>query len=785
MVSPLVRKLGRDVRRHRAQFIAVAVTMFLGVTLFAASYDSFQNLRASYDATHSEFRFANLTIGGGDVAALAEEVGRVDGVEDIAIRSVVDVPFEIAGTKLLGRVVELPSGGQPPVNRISVVEGRYLDPANPHGILVEQHMAEHFGLTPGDTISILGGEGWFVGDVIGIAASPEYIWPARDRQNVITSPDNFGVVFAATDVVAAAGAAAPNELVVYYTDGRPDAALTQRLTTSATSAGATSVLTREEQASNAALEEDLRGFEEMALFFPILFLASAAMAAYVTISRLVATQRPYIGVMLANGFTRRQVLRHYLGYGLLPGVAGSIPGAIAGVLSARVVTRMYTELLAIPLTLIQFYPATLAAAIGFGLGASLLAALAPALAASQVQPALAMRGETPSGRGRRSLVERLIPRLGRLPLGWRMAMRSVGRNPRRTAYTVIGVVLSLTLVLVSWGMLDTIDHLLTRQYVEIQREDATVFFSAPLGAAEVAGLQEVPGISAIEPVLEAPVSLAFGDRHYSTVLVMMEASTTMHRFYQGGAWVDLPEDGMLVGRSLRRLIGIESGDMVGVTVADLGVTLDVRVAGFVDEPLGTLSYASRTGVEMALGAPLPATSALVRYDAGAEPALVRQAVTASPQVAAFEDANAVYGTMQDLMVLFYAFVGVMLVFGSAMAFALIFSSMTVNISERSREIATLLAVGTSRRAVSRLAMAENLLVVAVGIPLGLIAGYYMSKVAMSTFSSDLFAFDLYMRPTTFVLAATAMIVVALLSQWPGLRAVRRIDIARHIKERAA
>ena len=78
MVSPLTRKLGRDAARSKAQFIAVAVTMFLGVTLFAASYDSYQNLQASYSATHTEFRFANLTIGGGDTDAAVHRAGRRD-----------------------------------------------------------------------------------------------------------------------------------------------------------------------------------------------------------------------------------------------------------------------------------------------------------------------------------------------------------------------------------------------------------------------------------------------------------------------------------------------------------------------------------------------------------------------------------------------------------------------------------------------------------------------------------------------------------------------------------
>ena len=67
MVSPLNRKLVRDMRRHRAQFVAVAITIFLGVAVFAASYDSFQNLEASYSQTFVDYRFANLTVRGGEV----------------------------------------------------------------------------------------------------------------------------------------------------------------------------------------------------------------------------------------------------------------------------------------------------------------------------------------------------------------------------------------------------------------------------------------------------------------------------------------------------------------------------------------------------------------------------------------------------------------------------------------------------------------------------------------------------------------------------------------------
>ena len=82
-----------------------------------------------------------------------------------------------------------------------------------------------------------------------------------------------------------------------------------------------------------------------------------------------------------------------------------------------------------------------------------------------------------------------------------MALRGIGRNPRRTTYTMIGVVLSLMLVLVSWGMIDTIHHLLDRQFVEIQQEDASVYFVGPVDSAEVAALVATDGVAAAEPSL--------------------------------------------------------------------------------------------------------------------------------------------------------------------------------------------------------------------------------------------------------------------------------------------
>jgi putative ABC transport system permease protein len=781
MVTPLQHKLWRDLGRNRAQFIAITITIFLGVTIFGATFDSYQNLRASYDATATEFHFANLTVSGGDVRKFSQTAAATGGVESFELRSSADVPFHVGDVKLLGRIVGIPPDST--VNQLRVLEGDL--PGEDTEIVLEQHMADHFGLVPGNTIQIHKADGWSDLTITGVVASPEYIWPSRDRQEILTSPDNFGVAFASQTLAATLTDGVANEAMLYYTGGTENEALSLSLSEQARSLGATNVYTRAEQASNAALDEDLAGFEEIAVFFPIMFLVAAAMAAYVMISRLVQAQRPHIGGMLANGFSRRQVLRHYLGYGLIPGLFGSIPGAVAGVFLARLITGLYTSMLAIPVTLISFYPVTLVGAIAFGLIASLVAALAPSLVASRVVPAEAMRGETPGGEGRRSIIERVIPPLANAPVGWRMAIRGIGRNRRRTVYTIIGVVLSLMLVLVSWGMIDTVNSLMDRQFVQIEREDATVYLAGTAGTDDVHALTGIDGVAAAEPVLTLPVSVANADAHYDTALTVLADDTIMHRFVTPeGEWIPLPVEGVVLGESTRDLLDIEMGDQVTLSVTGLG-DVDASVVAFVDEPLGTLAYMARSEAESLTGVPLPATSAMVKYGPSTDSAELRSAIAESADVAAFEDTKALYSTMQDYMVLFYAFVGVMLVFGGAMAFALIFSSMSVNIAERTREVATLLAVGTDRRTISRYITAENLLVAILGIPLGLMVGYLAAWEAMGSFSSDLFSFDLSMRPMTFVWAALAILVVGLISQLPGLRAIRRISIAKVVKERSA
>ncbi|MEZ5143176.1 MAG: FtsX-like permease family protein [Acidimicrobiales bacterium] len=350
-------KTRRDVRRQLPQFVAVAVTVLLGVALFVASFDAFRNLEASYDTTYTRLHFADLTVTGGDVARFAGEAAGVDGVAATATRTQADLPMQVGTAKPYGRVIGLPPAGQPPVDQVDVVAGTYLDPGRPDGVLLERHAADHFGLGPGATVEVVGADGPRTLTVVGVADSPEYLWPARSRQDILTDPDSFAVVFAPEATARAlAGVTGPNQALVELTPaGRAGDAL-DRLEARARAAGAADVQPRAEQPSNAALHEDINGFAEMSVAFPLLFLTAAAIAAYVLLTRRVLSERPVIGMLRAAGARRGPVVVHYLGHGVLAGLLGAVPGVVVGVVATTWVTRAYTSAVDVPDTVVARHP---------------------------------------------------------------------------------------------------------------------------------------------------------------------------------------------------------------------------------------------------------------------------------------------------------------------------------------------------------------------------------------------------------------------------------------------
>ncbi len=795
-MSTLALKRRRDMGRQKWQFIAVGVTVVLGVAMFAGTFNAYLNLGSSLAGSYDRLAMADMTVVGA-ADGFVDEVVEIEGVANAIERRQADAPMEIDDVTLVGRVVGMPVDGQPAINMLDISDGEYLDPSDEAGVVLETHAAQDFGIGVGDTFSIAGTEV----TVRGIATSTEYLWPARDSQNVFTAPNSFAVVFADESWLPDGGPAVTEQVLVLYDDGVDTEALDDEVAAAATAAGANVAEPLELQASNFIINEEISGLQTMAIAFPLLFLAAAGMAIYVVITRLVYSQRGVIGTLRASGFDGGRMSRHYLGFGVSVGLIGAVIGMILGSLLGRGMTAIYTNVFGIPDLVARVHVPTIVAALAFGLVAGALAAVPPARIVARMPPAEAMRGDVPTDGSHRSVFEQLIPPLRRAPVRVRMSLRGIQRNTKRSVSMILGVVLGMTLIIASWGMLDTMLLAFDRQFDEVAIDDASVVFDESVGDAQVERVESVGdaqvervesvgGVAVAEPVVALPAVVVSGDERFQTSLEGYRAGTQVHGFSP-----PLPPDGVLLGQATEGLLDIGEGDEVVIEFAPLDATITATVAGFVDEPLGTLAYMDVEALTASLAAADPAVTAevlaqpsitLVKavFEDGADGDAVLDRLRDVEGVAVVVDSNEVEDLIQDFQLFFYVFIGMMIVFGGAMAFALIFNIISVNTAERTGEYASMRANGLTHRRVPSLIVGETGLLTAIGIVPGLIVGYLAAAAFVGSFSSVEFPITLELRPLSYIGVIVVMFVVAGLSLIPAVRSVRRIDVGEVVRERS-
>jgi putative ABC transport system permease protein len=779
-------------KRQKWQFMAVGVTVVIGVMMFAATYDSYLNLTASYEQTYERLAFADMTIAGGD-EDLPEILAAIDGVQSVTTRHSADLPITIGVDTLRGRLVGTPTSGQPDMNKLDVQQGKYLTENGEFEAVAEVHVARTFDLGVDDAFTVVVGPGQEF-SITGIAASAEYIWPAASTQEIFPNPEQFGVFFVDEDLVSQLPASVSvRETLVLYDPDVVTEDVDALVHDAASNAGATSILTQADQPSNSTLQLDVEGFGEMAVMFPILFLTAAGMAVYVLLTRIVFSQRSIIGTLRASGMEPSELRRHYLGYGLWIGTAGAVIGVLIGIIAGSLMTDMYTGLLDIPDTVVVIRPTTIIVGLLFGVVAGALSALLPARAAYRIAPAEAMRGQAPLMTGGKSTIEKVIPPLSKLPVRTRMTLRGIGRSKRRSVSTVIGVVLALVLILASAGMVDSIVTMVNKQFNEIALQDASAIASEPVTTDMVADINAVPSVTRAEPVTSFGASITNNGDTYATTLQGFENGTQMHGWTNESG--TLPSEGVIAGKSLADRLGVSIGDTLEIDLPTHDVTIALELVDFVNEPLGIPLYArtdvitaalADAGIDDPLGliAEPTVTTVMTLFDPTIARSTSIAALEGVPGVLAVQDARQLYETVQQFLGLFYAFVGVMLIFGGLMAFSLMFNTISVNIAERSTEFATLKASGMADRTIAWMIVGENLLLTIVGIVPGLILGIWLSDVFLSSFSNDSFTFETAIRPATVVIAALSMIIVALLSLIPGVRSVKRLDVGAVVRERA-
>lgn len=775
----LGRKAARDLRRVWPQFTALVVMVVLGVTVLAGVYGSYANLTDAIDEAYEDQRFHDALLGFHPrPRADAEHLRDLDGVREADLRLVVEAPvsFPAGQPPVLATLVGVPDDGNPTIDQLRVRDGAFAQPGRDE-IMLEAGFAAHHGLGPGAQATVVGSGGPENVTVAGIVASPEYLWPAK---NIVEHmPDvlrRWGVVYVPeSDLGRLVGLEGHVNQAVFLVDEEvgPDR-FVQAASAAVGTQNVTVAGTRDSQASNWVLTLLVDSLAQIAFILPLLFLTIVGLSAYVVLTRFVYSERTTIGLLRALGYSPAAVFFHYAAYAPVVAVVGSVIGFAAGYALSFYVTDVFAGFANLQHVPIRIHWELLAIGGALALGFALAASYVPVRQAARLQPAEAMRPPAPASRPGRVL-GRWVRLPGRFGGETAMALRDLARNPRRTLSTMIGLALAVSVLMVPQGLLDSVDDATEDALEEAIAYDHIMVLERPVPEAEVRALEDIEGVARAEPVIRVTRTLIERGDFIDFVVMGIPKDAQLIRLYDPeGRLRHVEDDGVFLSRVFERK-GYEVGQSVPVEGQDL------PVLGFV-KGYGTTGYVSLATMQKLTGQPEQATWVLLSQSPGT-PAELPSEVHERLPVATSQDREQIRADWDAMMDLFTGFTAILLVFAAAIALAIVFNTVTINVLENARDYATLRTQGMGTASVARIVTTGTLALTVPAFAVGLVLGRYLTDYFVSIYSSDLFVMETHITAVTYVLSAAVALAVALAAEVPSVRWIARMDLARWVRER--
>ena len=549
------------------------------------------------------------------------------------------------------------------------------------------------------------------------------------------------------------------------------------------------IFTRSDNGGYEEYGENAERIGNIAKVFPAFFILVAALVCITAMTRMVGEERTQIGTLKALGYSGARILGKYMFYCLSATFLGCVLGLSVGFkLFPYVIAKAYSIMYQIRVLEIPFIWKDALIITGISLA---LAALTVALCCWKVMrpmPASLMRPEAPAA-GKRVLLERVRFFWNRLSFFRKVTVRNIFRYKKRMIMTLVGIMGCTALMLCGLGLRDSISDIVDKQFDSVMRFDGMIVTEGldDTGREEIrAALRKFdPGASDLAAMQKSYHVSSPAASRSSYLIVLEDAAKASHllglKNRTSGQKYELRPGGALITEKLAAQLGVGPGDNISVAVSDT-LTGNVRIDGVIENYIYHYVYIlPETYTELSGESPAYNT-VFVQYSArgDAEEQLAEE-ILKSDQVLTMTMQSAIRKMFSRMMEALNAVVFVLIFSAILLAVIVLYNLASINIAERTREIATLEVLGFRDGEVAKYIFRESIALSVIGAVLGLGLGRLLADFVIKTAEIDLVMFGREVHVLSYVLAAAMTIVFSLLVNLFMTRFVRRISMVEALK----
>jgi putative ABC transport system permease protein len=785
-MAALDRKLLRDFRRLWAQFLAIALVLAAGVAVLLMSFGMSRALDETRDTYYERNRFADVFVDARNVPksmlGLVRDIEGVAAVEArVTTHATLDLPGKIDAT--VAYFASIPAAG-PLLNVPTLRRGAWPDPEATDQVVLNAPFAEANALWPGTEITATLNGTKRTLRVTGWVLSPEFIYTIGPG-SLIPDNEDYGIAWMPERALAALldrTGAFDNLAVKLRPEARAEPVIAA-LDLLLEPYGSWGAIDRTEQTSNAFIDGEITQLRTLAYTLPPIFLGITVFLVNMVIGRIVTLERTEIGLLKALGYSDAAILMHYLLLAALVASAGVGLGFIAGGWLSFGLARLYASFFNFPYLIYNVSWNIYLIAGLLGLGAATIGAARSAWRAARLAPATAMSPPAPP-RFQRNWVDRTLSAL-RVSQPSMMILRSLIRWPVRAAMSVLGMALAVAILIASNFFPDSLDKIIDTAFDQSNRQHAVLFFNDTMPESALQDARRLPGVLQVEGQQYLTAMLRNEHRTKRTVIEARRPGNDLSRVVgDDGRPIDAPPGGLMLARRLAAQLDVGVGDTVEAEfLGNRQGTFTLPVTRLVTQYFGLGAYMDQETADRMFQQAPQISVINVTLDAAqtdAFQARLKDLPRLGGRAMMLENRAGFEETIsQNILITttIYTVLGVLITVGVA------YNGARIQLSERARELASLRILGFTRGEVGYVLVGEIMLLALIAQPVGWWLGWQVARLMSDSFTSDLYAIPLVLKPSTFSSASIVVLTAALLSVLVVRRRLDRLNLVSVMKTR--
>lgn len=493
------------------------------------------------------------------------------------------------------------------------------------------------------------------------------------------------------------------------------------------------VLNRKTNLGSGNFNNDTNQITSIGTYIPLIFFLVAALVSLTTMSRLADEQRTSMGTFKALGYSNRQIMLKFILYAFIPTfLAGLVGGALGLKFFPDVIVKgAYSNLYNIPEYDTVWNLSKWGSGMLFSVASTVGATMFSCYGMIKEVPSSLMRPKAPKA-GKKTLLEHIPALWHRLSFSYKVTFRNIFRYKKRLFMTLAGVGGSTALLFMALVLNHSFTNLLDTDFTNFRRADITVSFQEDTAVSNITttrkNLEESGLFTAIsmltnEPVTainkvgsEVDISLTVPTDNINTYITLRDRGS--------GVPIDIPENAAIISESAARDIGVEAGDSLIITDDDnfeFTIVIGALYESYLDQRIIMNSeyYSEIFGEDAELN-----TIYAIKVD-GVKQSEIDSIVDYTmgrSWVKGVTLKDTIYNNLSHILNNMGAIVLFIISLAALLAMVVLVNLITLNISERMREIATLEVLGFRDKEVSTYIYREAYIVTFISAIIGTFLG---------------------------------------------------------------